>query len=203
MNLKSILKQLKLHESTISMLLGTLVIIVVGLLVVNYFRSVDPTNSIPDGAAATESNELPTTHTVAAGESLWTISELYYDTGYNWIDIQEANDLSDPAAIEEGMELTIPALATPTIEPTQTPEATITTTATPESTPETVMEPADDPSTPQPATDTVYTVERGDTLWDIAVQMYGDGYQWTKIAEANNLANPNIIHAGNVFQIPR
>ncbi len=48
-----------------------------------------------------------------------------------------------------------------------------------------------------------YVVVTGDTLWDIAVRAYGDGYAWVKIAQANNLANPDLIHAGNVLTIPR
>ena len=48
-----------------------------------------------------------------------------------------------------------------------------------------------------------YTVVEGDSLWDIAVRSYGDGYQWVKIAKANNLANPDLIYPGNVFKIPR
>ena len=50
---------------------------------------------------------------------------------------------------------------------------------------------------------TSYTVMPGDDLWDVAVRAYGDGYQWTKIAEANHLADPNLIHVGNVLKIPR
>ena len=30
-----------------------------------------------------------------------------------------------------------------------------------------------------------YTVKQGDTLWEIAEAVYGDGYQWTKILEKN------------------
>ena len=48
-----------------------------------------------------------------------------------------------------------------------------------------------------------YTVVRGDNLWNIAVRAYGDGFKWTEIAKANNLANPSLIHSGNVFKLPR
>ncbi|HUV71729.1 MAG TPA: LysM peptidoglycan-binding domain-containing protein [Clostridia bacterium] len=44
---------------------------------------------------------------------------------------------------------------------------------------------------------------KGDTLWDISVRAYQDGYRWVEIAEANNLSNPNIIHPGNALTIPR
>jgi nucleoid-associated protein YgaU len=40
-------------------------------------------------------------------------------------------------------------------------------------------------------------------LWTIAVRAYGDGYKWTEIAKANKLVNPNLIHPGNVFVLPR
>ncbi|NTU73740.1 LysM peptidoglycan-binding domain-containing protein [Candidatus Roizmanbacteria bacterium] len=50
---------------------------------------------------------------------------------------------------------------------------------------------------------TTYTVKSGDSLWSIAQQVYGDGNMWSRIADANHLANPSIIHAGNVFVIPR
>ena len=52
------------------------------------------------------------------------------------------------------------------------------------------------------ASDT-YTVVHGDTLWNIAVRTYGDGYKWLKIAEANNLTHPDFIHSGNVLTLPK
>ena len=44
-----------------------------------------------------------------------------------------------------------------------------------------------------------YTVQRGDTLRTIAARF---GTTWQAIAAANNLANPNLIHVGNVLVIP-
>ncbi len=48
-----------------------------------------------------------------------------------------------------------------------------------------------------------YTIEKGDSIWDIAVRAYGDGYSWTRIAQANSLENPDLIFSGNVLKIPR
>ena len=48
-----------------------------------------------------------------------------------------------------------------------------------------------------------YTVVRGDNLWKISMQFYGTGYNWVIVAKENKLANPNIIHAGNTFTIPK
>lgn len=48
-----------------------------------------------------------------------------------------------------------------------------------------------------------YTVRQGDNIRGIALQVYGDANAWEKIAQANNLKNPNSIHPGNVLRIPR
>lgn len=49
-----------------------------------------------------------------------------------------------------------------------------------------------------------YTVKKGDTLWSIANQFYGNGAQYPKIFEANSnvISNPNIIRTGQVLVIP-
>lgn len=53
-----------------------------------------------------------------------------------------------------------------------------------------------------PSTKT-YTVKKGDTLWAIAKQYYGNGSQYPKIVAANSsIKNPNLIYPGQVFTIP-
>ncbi len=47
-----------------------------------------------------------------------------------------------------------------------------------------------------------YTVVKGDTLWGIAKRYYGNGNQYPKIAKANNIKNPDIIHVGQKLLIP-
>ncbi|OGY26246.1 MAG: hypothetical protein A2Z24_01525 [Candidatus Woykebacteria bacterium RBG_16_44_10] len=44
---------------------------------------------------------------------------------------------------------------------------------------------------------------RGDSLWKISTRLYGTGYNWVLIAQENKLANPNIIHAGNLLTVPK
>jgi len=224
--MRNFLKQLKLNESTISMILGALVIVVVGLLVINYFKGLEPGSQLPDGIATEGNDSLPTSHVVQAGETLWDISETYYESGYNWIDIQEANDLSNPNAITEGQSLVIPDVASREpdtdvavvideegqVEETESPEPTamvaVAPTATPSAT-ETPMAtqtptPTEEPEgMQQEIQGEEYTVVHGDTLWDIAVRAYGDGYRWVDIARANDLDNPDVIHTGNVFTLPR
>ena len=175
MDLKSILKSLKLNESTISMALGAIVIVVVGVLVVNYFK--DRGTTIP---GLTEESEL-TTHTVAEGETLWSISEKYYGSGFNWTDISEANNLENPGAIEVGQKLSLPDVESKLATTTEVKTA----------------------ATADAITGATYEVVRGDSLWKIAVRAYGDGYRWVEIAKENKLANPDIIHAGNILVLPR
>ena len=47
-----------------------------------------------------------------------------------------------------------------------------------------------------------YTVKKGDTLYGIARQRYGDGKQWSKIASANPGLRPETLKVGQTIQIP-
>lgn len=53
---------------------------------------------------------------------------------------------------------------------------------------------------PQTTDDEIYVVNKGDTLSGIAAK-YGTTYQ--KLAQYNNIANPNIIYAGQKIKIPK
>ena len=60
-------------------------------------------------------------------------------------------------------------------------------------------------TSPAPPAPTPYTVVKGDCLWKIAKQFYGDGSQWPVIYEANRDVvggNPNLIYPGQVLMIP-
>ncbi len=49
-----------------------------------------------------------------------------------------------------------------------------------------------------------HEVKKGDTLWKIAENYYGDGSLYTKIFEANRniLKDPNVIKVGQKLRIP-
>jgi nucleoid-associated protein YgaU len=49
-----------------------------------------------------------------------------------------------------------------------------------------------------------HEVKKGETLWKIAVQYYGDGALYPKIFEANKdtLKNPDLIKVGQRLRIP-
>jgi nucleoid-associated protein YgaU len=208
LNLKETLKTIKLNESTISMILGAIVIVVVGVMIINFFGNTDQGEVVPPAESEAADN-LPNAHIVQDGEDLWSIAEKYYGNGYYWTKIAQANDITNPNQIEVGQKLTLPdveeqgeiAEATTAPEETNTPipssspTPTVEPTATPTPTPSELGE--------EPIRGATYTVERGDNLWNIAVRAYGDGFKWVEIADANNLANPDLIHRGNEFIIPR
>jgi putative chitinase len=182
MDLKELLKRLKLSEQTVSMVLGALVIVVVGVLIFNYFRGVGKKQvsekPVQPGEVKLVPEGLPTTYKVEKGDHLWQISQKFFGSGYNWVDIARENHLKNPNKLLVGQELAIPKaeVRKPVVAQAKFGE---------------------------PISGSSYTVSRGDHLWGIAVRAYGDGYKWVEIARANNLVNPNIIHPGNILTLPR
>ena len=47
-----------------------------------------------------------------------------------------------------------------------------------------------------------YTIRWGDTLWDIAEAFYRNPWLFTRIAQFNNIRNPNLIISGRTIRIP-
>lgn len=177
------IKNIKFSESYISMGLGLAVVLVIGVLLYNFFSNrTKPGNSSPQAAKTEQQKEeqtgFPKSYTVVLGDNLWTIAEKNYNSGYKWMDLAKANKLANPDYLWEGQVLTLPDLsATPSINGSGAQTEAITGNS--------------------------YTVTEGDNLWEISVRAYSDGYQWTKIAQANQLANPDLIYAGNVLSLPR
>lgn len=189
--IKNLLKSLKLNEGLLSRFFGFVVIAVVGILLFNYFKGVGEEPVTPEVAPeevkevklVEEEGKLvpegtPRQYTVQEGDHLWKIAEEFYGSGYNWIDIAQANKLENPDRLAEGQKLTLPK--TEVREQTTTQE-----------------------ESPKPITGTNYKIQKGDYLWEIAVRAYGDGYKWVEIAQANNLENPDVIHEGNTLILPR
>lgn len=203
----------KVSESYISIGLGLLVVVVVGILLYNYFtqRGTKPApetsreDNIPE---ATMSAKPGTTYTVVEGDTLWSISEKSYGTGYNWVDIQQTNNLPNGDDLIAGQQLLIPEvspkLAVAQISPIPIISPLITPTPpSPLPSPTTIAAIVPSPASVTTITGSTYTVAKGDTLWNIACRAYGDCYGWTKIAQANKLVNPDLIHPGNIFTLPR
>ena len=163
------------------MVLGAVVIVIVGILIVNYFKDKGGNGTITETSSQTSQTEETKVHTVTKGETLWSIAEDSFGSGYNWVDIKSANNLKTET-IEVGQKLTIPDV-TPK-QPTSTNKVAMITTG-------------------KTISGTTYTVVKGDTLWSISVRAYGNGYKWSEIARENKLVHPNIIHSGNVLTLPR
>ncbi len=68
----------------------------------------------------------------------------------------------------------------------------------------TVQETRETTKSPAPKQETTYTVKSGDSLWNIAKKLYGNGSDYTKIYDANKdkISNPNQISVGQVLTIP-
>lgn len=116
-----------------------------------------------------------TTHVVQPGENLYRISLKY---GVTVQAIAQANSIANPNLIFVGQNLSIPGGT---------------------STGSTGSQPPSGGTTTPPASATTYTVIAGDTLSKIA-RTFGTTVQ--AIAQANNIANVNLIFVGQVLNIP-
>ncbi len=185
--LKNVLKSLKINEGLISSIMGGVVVVIMAAMIFNYFKSVNKNGKITDESASNASvtekvatGELPTTYKVKKGDDLWHISERFYNSGYNYVDIAKTNKLVNASVIEVGQDLVIPKVAAK-VEV----KATVTKVS---------IEGAK------------YTTVKGDHLWSVAVRAYGDGYAWTKIYNANKKVigkNPSILFSGVELTLPR
>lgn len=116
-----------------------------------------------------------TTVTLAKGDTLWSLAEAHLGSGERWREIAELN---------EGRTMTagVRFHDASTILPGW--ELLLPATA--------------------PAKDHVVTVERGDSLWEIAEDEYGDGTAWPRIYKANDdqIDDARRIYPGQKLYIP-
>lgn len=144
--------------------------------------------SVPEGAGIILSSNQPTTttasatppplpantstYTVVRGDTLFRIAQRF---GTTTSVLASLNGITNPSLIYAGQVLRIPAAGTPA------PSATPTTP----------------PSRP-PQGD-AYVVQRGDTLYRIAVR---NNTTVSALVAANNITNPNVIFVGQRLVIP-
>ena len=193
--IKNILKFFKLNENTISTVMGGIVVVVIAGLIFNYFRTTNlkswrGTLLSEQEAATTLKNDdkLIATYKVVKGDDLWHIAEKFYRSGYNYVDIMNENKITGKGVIVAGQELRIPKVEAKKITVVEEKELVVK---------------VEDKSVTSIAIGD-YTIQKGDSYWDIAVRAYGDGFQWTKIYWANKaiFGNPDLIFTGTKIIIP-
>lgn len=187
--LENLEQEIQSNQSKVSMVLGALIILVVGILIFNYFNK----NKASLGPAQqteleqdVSPDKLPGKYTVKEGDTLFTIAEKYYADGYQYPEIAKANNLTNVDQIEIGQILQIP-------KPSPSPKQ------------EEALGTGGDESTiwgPRIEGNT-YTVAEEDWLSKIAGRAYGDIFAYDRIAKANNISNPDHIESGMVLTIPR
>ncbi|MFA6005207.1 MAG: LysM domain-containing protein [Patescibacteria group bacterium] len=55
--------------------------------------------------------------------------------------------------------------------------------------------------TPTSAELKYYTVQEGESLWDVASRAYGNPYEYTKLLDLNNIANPDTVDPGTRLRV--
>lgn len=198
------------NQSKFNLILGALIVVVVGVLLFNYFNrnKAETTPEAPkteEQQADVSPENLPGRYTVKEGDTLFLIAEKYYGDGFKYNELATANNLTNVDALEVGQTLDIPKLettqageiTTPTSQPTEVATKTDTTVTAPPAggTLEDQWGPA--------ITGDKYTVIEGDWLSKISGRAYGNIMDYSKIAEANNIQNPDLIFPGMVLTIPR
>ena len=111
-------------------------------------------------------------HVVQRGENLFSIAQQY---GRTLEEVANANGIASPYVIHAGNRITIPAPGGAT------------------------QAPAEAPAPQQPTGTTTYTVQRGESLAIIAAKF---NTTYIILAEMNGIADPNILHVGQVLQVP-
>ncbi|MCL5675595.1 MAG: LysM peptidoglycan-binding domain-containing protein [Patescibacteria group bacterium] len=192
MTINELKKKLNSTESIVSLVLGIVVVVTAGILLLNFVRNrpntaktenAEQTLSVVPGAPVGEkvTVSLPATHKVVSGENLWSIAERYYKSGYNWVTLAKANNLSNPDLLSIDRELTVPK-ADPIY-----PSGSVNGNG----------------ASVEAITSGKYKVVKGDDLWSISCRAYADCYKWTQIASANKLANADLIDVGQELVLPR
>ena len=119
------------------------------------------------------------TYTVQPGDTLSKIAKKYLGSASLWRKIYEDNKaaIKNPNIIHVGQKLIINLPGTATAVSTT---AAVSTNAN------------------------TYVVQPGDNLWKIAKKVYGQGFAWKKIFDANSntVSNPGNIRVGQVLLIP-
>jgi LysM repeat protein len=156
----------------------------------------------PTGGAATAPAPAPThaptggalTYTVRPGDSLWAIADRLLGDGGRYREIAALNGLRDPRSLRTGQVLRLPGAARASAPAAPAPAAPAAPAPAGGARP---------PAAAAPSKPTTWTVKAGDTLWDIAAEVLGDGARFREIARLNAIANPSALRVGQRLRLPR
>ena len=218
--LQKIQTDLKSQQSPSSLLLGVLIVIVLAILAFNFFNKSMNIQKPQTDSQNTQTvrndvakNKLPGQYTVKDGDTLYTIAQKYYNNGYLYQQIAVQNKITDVNTLTPGQVLTIPKLNQPEVSPS--PSQSPTPSSIPQISPTDQTSQntgyttsgiggvANQTAWGEKITGNSYTVQEGDWLSKIAGRAYGNIFAYQKIAQANNIQNPNLIEPGMVLTIPR
>jgi nucleoid-associated protein YgaU len=189
-------------QNLITAAISTVLVLIVGFSIFNYFSNVNKekaetsseeaqvaseVNLTNEDSSENQSSQQAETYTVKPGDTLWKISQEVYQDGYRWEEISRANNLDSPDSIHEGNVLIIPR-----------GQVSGTSVAA-----------AEGENLPESAGATgggSYIVREGDSLWSIAEHYYGNGYDWYRIDQANDIEKMEngrpLIKPGQRITIP-
>lgn len=203
--------EIQSNQSKVSLFLGALIVLVIGILVFNYFQRNKATlgpaqqTTVEQQQQDVTPDQLPGKYTVKSEDTLFNIAKKYYSDGSLFAEIAKANNLTDPDTIEEGQVLQIPkiSLAQASPAPSASPSGFSLAETTAEDL-QTLGTGGGNSTIWGPRIEgTTYTVAEDDWLSKIAGRAYGNIMAFDKIAKANNIENPDHIEPGMVLTIPR
>ena len=174
-----------------------------GVSDVNIAALLTPPAAQASEAEAKEIAQPANTYTVQPGDNLWKIAEQFYQTGYAWVEISQANQLNTPGIIEVGQTLVIPQLKA-AYPSTLADAGSAVGGPYPEAETQPPAEADTEQATPTPNSNlpVQVTLKPGDTLWNLAVKYYGNGFDWPVIAQANQITDHKHLPTGLTLTIP-
>ncbi|MEO1128543.1 MAG: LysM peptidoglycan-binding domain-containing protein [Planctomycetota bacterium] len=127
-------------------------------------------------------------HRVQRGESLWSIAERYYADGHLHDELAAYNEgrVGRDGALQPGVRLQIPPswMLRGELKPA---------TKTPRQTPR---------QTPSAAASRTYTVQPGDTLGEISMELLGTSKRWQELLDLNGLKDARSLRVGMKLKVP-
>ncbi len=127
-------------------------------------------------------------HRVQPGDTFATLAQAYYGSAKHVEFLMKANPNINPARMQVGVTVRVPALSAKGEIGKTTPDAE-------------EVKPARSPAT-RPKT---YTVRSGDSFYKIAEEILGDASRWDELFQANKRAvgnDPSRLKVGQVLTIP-